>query len=79
MQSSNEINKITEGIIEFQRMTFFIANYIKVNLATRSRLSVHINENGEVKGLRVLVDNELPDGEGRIGLGEGPTYAIINF
>lgn len=79
MQSTNEINKITEGIVEFQRMTFFIANYIKVNLATRSMLTKHINEYGEVKGLRVLVDNELSDGEGHIGLGEGPTYAIINF
>ena len=81
MQLQNEIESIRKGMQEFQNNTFFLANYIKCNLATRSRLGSLINETGILSdtGLRVLVDNEINDGVAHIGMGNGPTFATINI
>jgi len=79
MQLSNVVNKINQGKQEFQNNTFFLANYIKVNLSTRFVISEFISDEGEIEGLRVIIDNELKDGYATIGLGVGPTYSTIKF
>jgi hypothetical protein len=79
MQLQNVVNKIKSGKQEYQNATFFMANYIKLNLSTRAVLSEHVSELGELDGLRVLIDNELADGDAKIGMGNGPTSAIIKF
>ena len=81
MQLEKEINSIRKGMQEYQNNTFFLANYIKCNLATRARLSSLITEKGEIEGvgLRVLVDNDINDGIAFIGMGDGPTFATIQI
>lgn len=81
MQLEKEINNIQKGVQQFQNDTFFIANYIKCNLATRAKISSLINEKGEIEGLglQVLIDNEISDGIGYVGMGNGPTYSTINI
>lgn len=79
MQLQNVVNKIKSGKQEYQNATFFLANYIKVNLSTRAVLAEHITETGELDGLRVVIDNNLQDGVATIGMGNGPTFATIKF
>lgn len=81
MELSNDLIKIKEATQQFQANTMFIANWLKCNLATRARLSPLINEIGEIEGsgLRVLVDYDMEDLIGRIGMGQGPTYSIVQF
>jgi hypothetical protein len=72
-------DKIQVGIQEFQQNTFFLANYLKCNLVTREMLKEIIDENGKIEGtgLFVLMRYDIPDGECRIGMGDGPTYSIV--
>jgi hypothetical protein len=81
MQLKNEIEIIREGMREYTNLTYFIAKYFKCNLATRARLSSVILENGEIDdtGLKILIDNDINDGVGHIGLGVGPTFTIVNI
>lgn len=79
MQLQNVQAKINEGKQEFQNNTYFLANYLKVNLSTRAVISDYITEKGELEGLRVLIDNNLEDGYATIGLGAGPTFSKIKF
>ncbi len=74
-------DKIKEGINEFQQMTYFVADYLKCNLITRQKLSSLINEDGKIEGtgLFVIVRYDIPDNECHIGMGQGPTYSIVNF
>jgi len=76
-------NKVIEGKQNFSDMTFFMPNYLKVNLATRMaihNLLVESNEDpSKIEGLRILVDYDLEGNEGIIGMGEGPTFTKINF
>ncbi len=79
MQLSNVVNKINQGKQEFQNATFFMANYIKVNLTTWSCLSEYISEEGDLEGLKILIDYNLEDKYAIIGMGNGPTTAKIRF
>jgi hypothetical protein len=81
MQLENVSNTIQKGMQEYQNNTFFLANYIKCNLATRAKISSLISENGKIEGLglQVLVDNEIGDGVAYIGMGNGPTFATIQI
>lgn len=79
MQLQNVANKIKSGKQEYQNATFFLANYIKLNLSTRSVLAEYVTELGEIEGLRILIDNDLADGDAKIGMGNGPTSATIKF
>jgi hypothetical protein len=81
MQSIKEIESIREGMRQYTNLTYFIATYFKCNLATRARLGSLIGENGEIDdtGLRILIDNDIDDGIGHIGLGVGPTFTIVNI
>ena len=79
MQLSNVAQKINQGKQEFQNNTFFLANYIKVNLVTWSLLKEQISDDGLIEGLLVLIDYDLEDRYAKIGLGVGPTHATIKF
>lgn len=81
MESPNDLNKIKEATQRFQANTMFLANYLRCNLGTRARLSPLINEMGEIEGagLRVLVDYDMEDLIGHVGMGQGPTFAIVQF
>jgi hypothetical protein len=81
MELPNDLNRIKEATQQFQANTMFLANYLRCNLATRARLSPLINETGEIEGagLKVLVDYNMEDLIGHIGMGQGPTYSIVQF
>ena len=74
LQSVKE--KIRIGSARFSELTFFMANYIKMNMTTRIQLSDLVNESGYIDGLFVYIDEKLNDGEAKIGMGQGPT--VIN-
>ena len=76
MELKNVTEKINVGKTRFAELTFFMANYIKVNLVTRVKISELINDSGHIDGLFVMIDDSLDDGESRIGMGQGPT--VIN-
>jgi hypothetical protein len=71
---------INEARGEFQRNTFFIANYIKCSIRTFSTMNELFDE-GQIKelGLHLRIDESVPFMEIRVGMGDGPTYtsAII--
>lgn len=79
MQLNNVKEKINEGKVRFGEITFFMANYIKVNLSTRLAINELVNEHGYLEGLRVILDDELEDGEAKIGMGQGPTTTKIKL
>ena len=79
MQLSNVVNRINQGKQEFQSNTYFLANYIKVNLVTWSLLKEHISDDGILEGLVVIIDYDLEDRHATIGLGNGPTFSKIIF
>lgn len=74
-------DKIDQGIKEFYNLTFFSPNWLKCNLRTREYISHLINNQGYVEGfgLRVFIDYEISDMNVHIGMGNGPTYTIINL
>ena len=76
MQLNNVKEKINRGKVQFTEVTFFMANYIKVNLTTRFTISELITESGHIEGLFLMIDDSLNDGEAKIGMGQGPT--VIN-
>jgi hypothetical protein len=80
-QKEIEIETIREGMRDYTNQTYFVANHIKCNLATRARISSLITEKGEIEGLglRVLIDNDVDDNIAHIGMGAGPTFAKINI
>ena len=61
---------------EFQSNTFFLANYIKCNLLTFSKIS-YLFINGEIRefGLQLKIDESIPNDEIIVGMGEGPTFS----
>jgi hypothetical protein len=78
MQLEKElIEKIKKAKQNFTEDTLFLSNYLKCSLATRMSISSLISENGEIEGLSVLIDYSIPEGELRIGMGQGPTYKSI--
>ena len=79
MQLSNVANKISQGKQEFQNNTYFLANYIKVNLVTWALLKDYISDDGMIEGLVVIIDYDLEDRYATIGLGQGPTFSKIKF
>ena len=79
MQLSNVANKINQGKQEFQNTTFFLANYIKINLTTWSLLRESISDEGHIEGLAVIIDYSLEDMHAQIGMGNGPTHSTIKF
>lgn len=79
MQLLNVVKRIEQGKQEFQKNTFFLANYIKVNLTTWSLLREYISDDGILEGLAVIIDYSLEDKYAIIGLGNGPTFAKIKF
>ena len=76
MQLNNVKEKINVGKVRFAELTFFMANYIKVNLVTRITIGELVNETGHIEGLFIKIDESLDDGEAKIGMGQGPT--VIN-
>lgn len=78
MQLNNVKEKINEGKVRFGEITFFLANYIKVNFTTRLAINELVNE-GHIEGLKIIIDEKLLDGEAVIGMGQGPTTAKIKL
>lgn len=70
---------INEAKQEFQNNTFFMANLIKCNLYTRSLMVDIIDESGDILGMRLLIDYDIPDREIRVCMGQGPTYASVSI
>lgn len=79
MQLSSVTYRINEGKQEFQNNTYFLANYIKVNLVTWALLREFISEDGMIQGLTVIIDYDIEDRFAKIGLGNGPTFSTIKF
>lgn len=73
MESKTVKEKINEGKLSFTDTTFFIPNYIKMNLYTRSTVSEYIDDNGKLDDMQVLIDYDLEPGIVCIGMGQGPT------
>ena len=79
MELKTAKKKINECKLKFTEMTFFLPNYIKMNLATRQILSECISEEGEIDGMKIQIDYELEDGEVCIGMGQGPTTSKLKI
>ncbi len=71
--------KINECKLKFTELTFFIPNYIKMNLETRFAISELISENGKLDDMQVLIDYDLEPGIICIGMGQGPTTSTIKI
>lgn len=71
--------KINECKLKFTELTFFMPNYIKMNLYTRSSISEIIDENGKLDDMKVLIDYDLEPGIVCIGMGQGPTTSTIKI
>jgi hypothetical protein len=81
MENQELKDNIREGINLFQQTTLFVAGYLKCNLKTREKLSSLINEDGKIEDtdVFVLVRYDIPDNECHIGMGQCPSYSIIEI
>jgi hypothetical protein len=57
-----------------------MANYLKCNFTTFIQIQP-LFQDGSIPnmGLRLHLDETLPEGEIRIGMGDGPTYATTKI
>lgn len=71
--------KLNECKLKFTELTFFLPNYIKMDLHTRFTIAELIDENGKLDDMKVIIDYDLEPGIVCVGMGQGPTTSTIKI